>query len=61
MKMAIKSFSPLVHFSKEGQILGLILENKGFQSLKLRKKVQNKKMFSKLKFLNEINFFERFR
>ena len=57
--MAIKSSWPLVYFSNKGQILGLILENKGFQSLKLRKKVRNKKCAPKLKILN-VFFFERF-
>jgi hypothetical protein len=46
MKMAIKSFRPLV------QILDLIRENKGFQNLKLQKKVQNKKCAPKLIYLN---------
>ena len=59
MKMAIKSSRPLVHFSNKGQILGLILENKGFQNLKLRKNVQNIKCAPKLIFLSEF-FFERF-
>ena len=53
MKMVKKSSRPLVHFSNKGQILGLILENKGFQNLKLRKNVQNKKCAPKLIFLNE--------
>ena len=56
MKMAIKSSWPLVHFSNKGQILGLILENKGFQNLKLRKSVQNKKCAPELIFLNEMFF-----
>ena len=53
MKMAIKSSRPLVHLSNKGQILGLILENKVFQSLKLRKKVRNKKCAPKLITLND--------
>ena len=47
MKMAIKSFRPLVYFSNKGQMLGLILEIKGFQNLKLRKNVLNKNVFLK--------------
>ena len=53
MKMAITSSRPLVHFNNKGQILGLILENKAFQNLKLPKNVQNKKCAPKLIFLNE--------
>ena len=60
MKTAIKSSRPLVHFSNKDQILGGILENKGFQNLKLqRKNVRNKKYAPKLIFLKKC-FFERF-
>ena len=50
MKTAIKSFMPLVHFSNKAQKLGIILENKGFQNLKLLKNVRNKKCPPKLIF-----------
>ena len=53
MEMTIKSFRPLVHFSKKRQKLGIILENKGFQNFKLRKNFQKKKWAPKLIFLNE--------
>ena len=56
LKMTIKSSRPLVHFSNKGQILDLILENKGFQNLQLRKNVPNNKCASRLIFLSE-NFF----
>ena len=55
MKTAIKNFRPIVHFSNKGQKLGIILENKGFQNLKLQKNAQNKKCAPKLIFLNEKN------
>ena len=54
MKTALKRYRPLVHFnSNKDQKLGIILENKGFQNLKLQIDVQNKKGAPKLIFLNE--------
>ena len=56
MKTAIKSSRPIVHFCKKDQILGGILENKGFQNLNLRKDVRNKKYAPTLVFLKKIFF-----
>ena len=53
MKTAQKGSRPLVHFSNEGQKLGMLLENKALQKMKLSKNNFNKKFSPKVSFLTE--------
>ena len=57
--MVGQAFCPRIDMLKGNRVLGMVLENKVVQKLKLEKKVFYKKWSPKLIFLNEF-FFQNF-